>query len=99
MYKTGFEVIREQLFVISPSLSHRFYFPAEKKAFFRILGHFGFFVTLRDPWGPLGGIGVSASPYPSVHLLPQKMGTTDKSVHHWVCTGYTNTFFRILGHF
>ena len=36
-YKTGFEVIREQLFVISPSLSHRFYFPAEKKAIFRIL--------------------------------------------------------------
>ena len=74
---------------------HHWVHAGHKNAFFRILGNFGFFVTLGDLWGPLGGIRVSTSPYPSVHLLPQKMGTTDKSVHHCFTTAQISVFLLL----
>ena len=71
---------------------HHWVCTGHKNAFFRILGHFGFFVTLGDPLGPLGGKGVSTSPYQSLHLLPQKIGTTDKSIHHCFTTAQISVF-------
>ena len=32
--------------------------------------------------GPLGGVGVPISPYPSIHLPPHKIGATDESVYY-----------------
>ena len=62
----------------------------QKNAFFRILGPFGLFC---NPGGPLGALrGGLKGPYPSVHLPLQKMGATNKSVHHRFTTAQKSVF-------
>ena len=62
----------------------------QKNAFFRILGHFGLFFY---PGGLLGALrGGLKGPYPSVHLPLQKMGATNKSVHHRFTTAQKSVF-------